>query len=142
MTKGIDYTGIAVVHICHDGKGNILMHKRTDKCRDEHNTWDCGGGGLEVGEKLEDALLRELKEEYSVTPLQYELLGHRESFRTHSGRNTHWILFDFKVLVDPTEVAIGEPEMASDLGWFTMNAMPDPLHSQIPHTFDRYKHHF
>ncbi|MBI4086398.1 NUDIX hydrolase [Candidatus Kaiserbacteria bacterium] len=130
------------MYICHDGKGNILMHKRTERCRDEHGCWDCGGGGVKLGEKIEDALVREVKEEYLVEPLEYALLGHRELFREHAGQPTHWIAFDFKVLVDPERVGIGEPDKASDIGWFPFRNLPDPLHSAIPDTFADYDHHF
>lgn len=142
MKKGIDYTGIVVVYICHDGKGNILMNKRTGNCRDEHGCWDCGGGGVEFGETLHEALTRELQEEYLADALDYELLGHRELFREHQGLRTHWVTFDFKVLVDPERIGIGEPHMMSEIGWFTMDNLPNPLHSQVPSTFAMYKHHF
>jgi hypothetical protein len=32
---------------------------------------------------------------------------------------------DFKVLVDPGKVAIGEPHKFSDLKWFTLDKLPD-----------------
>ena len=142
MKKGIDYTGIVVVFICHDGNGNILMQKRTDKCRDEHGRWECGGGGVEFGETLDDALRRELREESLTEPLDYQLLGYREIFREHKGRRTHWVAFDFKVLVDPERVGIGEPDMVNEIGWFSMDNLPDPMHSQVPSTFAKYRHHF
>lgn len=81
------------MYFCHDGKGNTLMHKRTNNCR----------------------------------------LG---------GARTHWLAFDFKVFVDKEYVGIGEPEMVSELGWFSIDNLPEPLHSQVPSTFARYRYHF
>jgi hypothetical protein len=49
MNPGIDYVGITTVFFCHDGKGNFLFHKRSNKCRDEHGRWDLGSGKLEHG---------------------------------------------------------------------------------------------
>ncbi|MEI7709419.1 MAG: hypothetical protein WCI76_01755 [bacterium] len=49
MQKGVDYIAVGVSYFCHDGKGNYLMNKRSKNCRDEHGTWDLGGGGLEIG---------------------------------------------------------------------------------------------
>ena len=56
LKKGTDYVGVAVVYYCHDGKGNVLMHKRSSKCRDEHGAWDIGGGGVEFGVPIEENL--------------------------------------------------------------------------------------
>jgi hypothetical protein len=48
MKKGIDCIGNTVVFACHDGQGNYLLSKRSTACRDEHGTWDQGGGGIEL----------------------------------------------------------------------------------------------
>jgi ADP-ribose pyrophosphatase YjhB (NUDIX family) len=45
-------------------------------CRDEQGMWDGGGGGLKFGEKIEDAVVREIKEEYCATPKKIEFLGY------------------------------------------------------------------
>lgn len=139
MTKGIDFTGITVAFYCHDGKGNYLMHKRSDKCRDEHGCWDCGGGGLKFNEKLLDAVKRELMEELATEPLEIEFLGYDEVFRTHEGKPTHWLAFRYRVLVDPDRVTNNEPQKHSELGWFRLDALPHPLHSQIPKELEKYR---
>lgn len=63
MKKGVDYTGVTVVYLCHDGEGHILFSKRSENCRDEHHTWDPGGGGLEFGDTVENTLKKEISEE-------------------------------------------------------------------------------
>src|SRR6185295_6821186 len=65
MKKGIDHIGVTVVYFCHDGKGNVLMAKRSANTRDEQGRWDIGGGGVEFGDTVEDTLRKKIKEEYN-----------------------------------------------------------------------------
>jgi ADP-ribose pyrophosphatase YjhB (NUDIX family) len=138
MRKGFDYVGVTTVTICHDGKGNYVLHKRSNVCRDEHGKWDCGGGGLEFGLSVEENLRKEIKEEYCTDVLELEFLGFRDVHREHNGEKTHWIALDYKVLVDPFKVKIGEPEKAVELGWFKLSEFPKDLHSQFPLFLDNY----
>jgi 8-oxo-dGTP diphosphatase len=137
--KGIDYIGVCVCYFCHDGQGNFVMHRRGTGARDEHGTWDIGGGGLKFSETIEQALHRELSEEYGTVPVSYELLGQREALREHNGKPTHWISLDFKVLVDPSTVSNNEPATIDALEWVTLETIPDPLHSQLLKFFTVYK---
>lgn len=139
MIKGIDYTGVNVTFYCHDGQGNYLFHKRSNKCRDEQGRWHCGGGGLHFNEKLTDTLNREIEEEYGTIPLEIEFLGIDEVFREHEGKPTHWIAFQYKVLLDRSKVINNEPEKHEDLTWYKLDALPSPLHSQISKELERYK---
>lgn len=139
MVKGIDYPGIGVVFFCHDGNGKYICHKRSMKTRDERGCWDVGGGGVKHGELLEDALRREVKEEYGADILEYEYLGFREVHRVIDGMATHWIVFDFKVRVDPDTSFLGDPEKIDVVEWFTLDAIPHPQHSQLPPTIEKYK---
>jgi 8-oxo-dGTP diphosphatase len=138
MKKGIDYTGIAVCYFCHDGNGNFVMAKRNKNCRDEHDTWDIGGGALEFGDKIEERLKKEIKEEYCTDVIDYEFIGFDDVHRTHLGKKTHWIALNFKVLVDRRKVKIGEPHKFDDLQWVTLKNLPKKLHSELPGFFKRY----
>ncbi len=129
--KGVDFIGVNCAFYCHDGKGNILFHKRGAKCRDEQGTWDCGGGSMEFGETFEDAVRREVKEEYGTEPLKIEYIFTGNVLREHKGQPTHWIKNVHWVLVDPEKVRIGEPDKIEEIGWFTLDNLPLPLHSQI-----------
>ncbi len=64
LKKGVDFIGITCVFYCHDGKGKLLLHKRSKNCRDEVGRWHVGGGSMEFGEDFEETVKREIKEEY------------------------------------------------------------------------------
>jgi ADP-ribose pyrophosphatase YjhB (NUDIX family) len=130
---------VTVVYICHDGQGSFVLNKRGTNCRDEHGKWDCGGGGLEFGDTVENTLEKEIKEEYCTNVLDSEFLGYRDVHREHDGVKTHWIALDFKVLVDKEKVKNGEPHKFDEVKWFSLNNFPEPLHSQFPKFLELYK---
>lgn len=138
--KGIDYTGITIVYFCHDGKGNFVMAQRSSQARDEQGRWDVGAGGLEFDDTIENTLKKEIKEEYCTDVLDFEFLGYRDVHREHEGKKTHWVTFDFKVLVEPSLVRIGEPHKFDNIGWFTLENLPNPIHSQLSNFLNLYKH--
>jgi len=139
MKKGIDYTGVAVVFYCHDGNDSYVMNKRNNKCRDEKGVWDFGGGALDVGEGLDDCVKREVSEEYGTRPMNLEFLGFSEEFRKHENMPTHWIIFWYKVLVNRDEVINNEPEKHDEIGWFTLDNLPNPLFPKLKEDLKRYK---
>lgn len=139
LKKGEDYTGVAVVFLCHDGKGNYLLNKRSNQARDEKGKWDSGGGGLEFNDTVEDTLKKEIQEEFCTDIISHELLGFRDVHRVHEGKPTHWIALDFKVLVDREKVKNGEPHKFDDIGWFILEEFPEPIHSQFPFFLKKYK---
>jgi len=138
MIQGKDYVGISVVYFCHDGKGNFLMQKRGQKCRDEKGKWDIGAVGLDFGKGVEFTLIKEIQEEYSTEILNYEFLGYRDVHRKDNEIPTHWLALDFKVLVNREKVANGEPHKFDEIGWFTLNNLPSPLHSQLANFIEKY----
>ena len=142
MRIGFDYVGISTPFYCHDGNGNLLMHRRTKECRDEHERWDAGSGKLEFNLSLEENVLREVLEEYGCKGEIQEQLPAHNIFREWNGEKTHWLAVPFVVKVNPQEVTIGEPNKISEIGWFTIDQLPGPLHSGFAYTFNRYKDYF
>lgn len=139
MKKGIDYIGVTVSFICHDGKGNYLMNKRSVNCRDEHGAWDFGGGGLELGETVEDCLKKEIKEEYGADVISSEFLGYLDVMRRQNDTNTHWVSLNFLCLIDPQQVINGEPHKFEELKWFKLDNLPTPLHSVTPKILSTFR---
>ena len=56
-----------------------------------------------------------------------------------NGKKTHWISLDFKVKVDRTKVANGEPHKFDEIGWFTLDQLPSPMHSTFPMILKQYR---
>ena len=139
MKIGVDYIGVVVVFFCHDGRGNYLLAKRTNNCRDEHGRWDPGGGAIEFGETVDKVLEREIREEYTTTIKNKEFLGFRDVHREHEGKKTHWIALDFRVEVDRAAVSNGEPHKFEEIAWFAIDNLPKPIHSQFSIFYEQYK---
>ncbi len=142
LRKGVDFIGVTCVFFCHDGKGNLLMHKRSKNSRDERGHWDVGGGSLEFGESFEEGVLREIKEEYYCDVLDLKFVEARNILRVnHENKKTHWIALLFVAKVDPKQVKIGEPDAMDELGWFSEKSWPEPIHSYFHSCYDVVRPH-
>lgn len=142
MRPGIDYIGIATAFFCHDGEGNFLFHKRSQNCRDEQGSWDCGGGKLEFGEDVEVGMWRELSEEYGCGGVIDDILPPTSFFGEVNGERRHWLVLPFIVRVDRNDVKIGEPESMDELSWFSLGNLPDTLHPGARHEISIYRDTF
>ena len=131
LKRGVDFIGVGCVFICHDGRGNILLHKRSAACRDEQGRWDCGGGSMEFGETFEEAVQREIREEYCTEIVDLKFITVRNVLREHNGSPTHWVMSVFAAKVKPELVANGDPEKIDEFGWFSFANLPSPMHSKF-----------
>jgi 8-oxo-dGTP diphosphatase len=129
--RGIDHIGVSASFVIHDGQGNVLLQKRGTGARDENGNWDVGGGAIEFGESIDEAVRREIQEELCIEPIDIQFLTVYDAFRELGGVKTHWIAVMHAVQVDPTKVKIGEPDKIDELGWFKSTELPSPLHSQF-----------
>jgi len=134
IVPGIDYIGISTPFYCIDGKGKILMHKRSKNCRDEQGMWDPGGGKLDFLEDVVKCVLREVKEEYGCAGEILHQFDAHSVIRLQNGKKTHWLAVPFIVRVDPSQVRINEPDKIDEIGWFTLDNLPTPIHS----AFEKY----
>lgn len=142
MVAGIDFIGVTTPFYCNDGRGNFLLHKRSTRTRDEHGTWDPGGGKLEFGQTLEESVLREVREEYGCVGTIQEQLPPLTVIREWQGRSTHWLAIPFFVLVNPADAIMNEPDAMDEIGWFRLDALPEPLHKGFRFTMETYQREF
>ncbi len=134
MKIGKDYIGVSTPFYCTDGRGRILLHRRSKKCRDEQGRWDTGSGQLELGHTLQENVLKEVREEYGCKGAIIEQLPAVSLIRQHEGKPTYWVAVPFIIRVNPAEVRNNEPEKIDELRWFDFKKLPTPLHTGLTQT--------
>jgi mutator protein MutT len=72
MKKGIDYIGVAAGAMVFNHEGRVLLAKRGTLARNEKGKWEFPGGAVEFGERCEDAVKREIREEFDI---EIEVVG-------------------------------------------------------------------
>lgn len=136
---GVDYIGVAVVFYCHDGSGRVLLGKRA-ATKEEPDTWETGAGKVELHEQIEDAVRREVSEEYGADIISLEFLGARDVHRLgEAGDPLHWICFDWACKLNPNLTRNGAPEEHSEVEWFFLSNLPAPLYSLSALVLEHYK---
>lgn len=128
---------VSCVFVCHDGAGRVLLARRGAGARDEPGCWDTGAGALEHGESFHEAVAREVREEYTADALVIDTIGVRNVLR--GTPVTHWVAVVFAVEVDPDQVSLGEPDTFDATGWFALDELPQPQHSQLAQTMALYR---
>jgi ADP-ribose pyrophosphatase YjhB (NUDIX family) len=80
---------------------------------------------VNFGERLADAIQREIREEYGVDIEVGELLDVADHILPEE--NQHWVSPTFIGRVRSGEPSILEPGKCSEIGWFPLDAIPGDL---------------
>jgi len=123
MEVGLDYIGVGCGALIVNDKNETLLLKRTLKARNSAGFWAEPGGGVEVGEKVEDALKREIKEELGVEIKIIKFLGFTEGIVD----NQHWISLNYLAKIVSGEINNLEPEKHAEVKWFSLDGLPEKL---------------
>jgi mutator protein MutT len=123
MKKGIDYIGVGVGAVIVDPQGKIFLAKRGKEARNESGKWEFPGGGVEFGEALEQALVREVKEEYGFDIEVQELLDVVNHIIPDEKQ--HWVSPTFLCRVKNGTPRIMEPHKCDEIGWFELDEIPE-----------------
>jgi mutator protein MutT len=126
MKIGKDYIGIAVGVLILNGKGEVLLNKRTMNVRNAKGKWEAIGGGVDFGETREAAIKREVKEELGV---EIKILKEFQTVdQILTDEKQHWISTCYIAEIKgKKEPEIREPKYTEEIGWFALDKLPRPL---------------
>lgn len=126
MKKGIDYIGVGVGAIIFNDKGEIFLSKRSQNTKNEKGCWEAPGGNIEFGETQEQAITREMMEEYGT---EIEIIEQwPASDHLIPNEKQHWVATTFLAkFKSEQEPKIMEPDNCDAIGWFNLNELPTPL---------------
>ncbi|MGD7024906.1 NUDIX hydrolase [Rossellomorea vietnamensis] len=91
------------------------LEKRVLMVKNAGSVWTLPGGAVETGETLEEAVIREVKEETNLTVEVEELLAVNEAFFLK--KEVHPLFFTFKTRVLEGEVSILDQEEIEEIQW-------------------------
>lgn len=120
MKKGKDYIGVGVGAVLVNDKAEVLLLLR--KKAPEAGCWSIPGGTVEFGETIEDALLRELKEELGIESQIIKLL--RVTNHILKDEKIHWVSPCFLVKTVSGVPENRETDAHSSLAWFSVSSLP------------------
>lgn len=123
MQRGIDYTGVGVGAVIVDNQGRLFMARRGPQARNEQGLWEFPGGSVEFGERLADALKREMREEYGIEIAVGNLLDVVDHILPAEGQ--HWVSPTFICRIISGMPIIREPGKCTEIAWFAPDAMPE-----------------
>jgi 8-oxo-dGTP diphosphatase len=125
MTPGQDYIGVGVGALIFDENDKVFLAQRGPEARNERGTWEFPGGSVSYGETLEEAIVREIDEEYGMRIRVGELLDVIDHLLPEEGQ--HWVSPTFVAKHVSGEARILEPHKCTGIGWFTLDTLPAPL---------------
>jgi mutator protein MutT len=125
VKRGVDYIGVGVGAVIVDEQGRLFLARRGPKAKNERGLWEFPGGSVEFGERLADALVREMREEYGITIEVGELLDVADHILPEEGQ--HWVSPSYICRIIFGEPRILEPEKCSEIGWFEPSSVPPDL---------------
>lgn len=109
-----------------DGNGNVLLQQRADD-----RTWANHGGSIELDEKVEDALVREVKEELGITLKEYYLLNIYSGPQQHNtypnGDEVSCIDITYYCHKFEGNIILQEDEVLQ-VKWFNKDSLPENIH--------------
>ncbi len=123
MKIGKDYIGVGVGAFIINENNELLLQKRAVPAEKDH--WSIPGGRVEMFETLEEATIRETKEETDLDVKIISLMGVCNHIIKEE--NAHWVSASYLCKIEKGEPKIMEPDKASDMQWFSLDNLPQKI---------------
>lgn len=131
MIKGKDYIGIGCWGIVTNSQHQILLIKK--KINDY---WERPGGNVEIGETLEECIVREVKEEVGIITKVVDFIMFDQVFFGLDKK--HWISFCYHLEYISGKVKNQEPEKYDKVKWFSLSNLPKNLSPYTVNAIEKY----
>lgn len=128
------YPRVGVGAVVLDEQDRIVLQLRNKPPEVDH--WSIPGGKVEFMEKLEDAIIRELKEELGIDVIVEDLL--RVTDHIVPEENAHWVSPAFLVRVVKGQAENMEPDATRQVKWFPLTELPEKLTITTRSAVDAY----
>jgi len=137
LKPGKDFVGVGVGVMIRNDAGEMLLGLRSSNSRNEAGKWTSPGGCVEFGETLENAVIRETREEFGI---EVEVVGLLKLFNhLLPDEKQHWVnpLFEAKIVKGVPKIM--EPDKILELKWFPLKNLPENLTSNWQDFFKEVK---
>lgn len=104
-----------------NGKGQVLLQKRSANKKFDPNKWALCAGHVDAGESLDDAMKREIKEEIGINIVNGELKSYGAKEVKIKQKNSHITYFYYLVKDLPVEAFKVQQEELSEVKWFDID---------------------
>lgn len=120
---GVDFPGVGCGLVIQRADGRVLLCKRLKA--PEAGFWNIVGGKVDMMEHSADAARREAEEESGLKIGSVDFLCLSEEIIPAD--NQHWVSLMYLTRDFTGEPSLTEPDKLSDIGWFDLNDLPQPL---------------
>ena len=138
LEQGKDYIGVGGGCLILNEKEEVLLMKRAGAVRNEAGYWSKPGGAIEFGEKAEEAMIREIKEELGVQIKIIGILPPTDHIITEGKDKQHWLALNFLAKIIAGQPKNLEPHKCDRIAWFPLDRLPKKITQTTKEPVENY----